>query len=421
VFSDMATEMPTRPVPRLTDEARPAERPAVSVPKRDRPLFIIGTERSGSNLLRLILNSHEAVHVPHPPHVVHYFAPLERYYGDLREKARFERLVADVLRLVRTHIHRWELPITAQELARAARWRDVFGVTAGLYDLALEASGKAFWGCKSTFMIDHVETVLRHYPAARFIHLVRDPRDVAASSKRSVFNPYHPALTARLWCRQQMTGRELHLRVGRDSLLRVRYEELLSAPEETVAQVCAFLGEPFDVKMLRFHETEEARKSASLSRSWRNTARPILSDNAGKWESGLRKHEVLQVERIAGPLMAYYGYQPVYPDAVEEAGAEDPGTAWETRLLEGALRIRGELRSLRQDKNHWRRWRRRAVLTDVALRRRIGAIWDWALEEDQAQCPYSGVQPFSRSPVSAHPERRGAAPESRGPSTPRPR
>ena len=71
------------------------------------PLFIIGTERSGSNLLRVILNSHPNIVIPHPPHIMRYFGPLEARYGDLSRHRNLRRLVDDVLRLVKAHIHPW--------------------------------------------------------------------------------------------------------------------------------------------------------------------------------------------------------------------------------------------------------------------------------------------------------------------------
>jgi len=345
-------------------------------PKRDRPLFIIGTERSGSNLLRLILNSHGAIFVPHPPHVVRYFAPLERYYGDLSRDDRFELLVRDVVRLVRIHIHPWDTPLCEADVIRAARWRSVFGVYAALHDLALAASGKERWGCKSTFMIDHADTVLSHYPRARFLHLVRDPRDVAASSKESVFNPFHPLLTARLWLAQQRTGAALAGRLGSETLLAVRYEDLLESPERTLERICAFLGEPFSPRMLRFFETDEARRSASLSASWRNTATPIIRDNAGRFARSLSEDEIRTVERICGPLMRRYGYAPRLSGAAAEAGELAGEVPLWPRAVDQALRVRAEFRSLRQDAIHFRRWGRGLLLWEIALRRRALSIWD---------------------------------------------
>ena len=75
------------------------------------PIFIIGTERSGSNLLRLILNAHSEIAVPHPPHVMSYFGPLEKYYGDLSRESNFRRLAKDVIVHLRSHIHPWEVEV----------------------------------------------------------------------------------------------------------------------------------------------------------------------------------------------------------------------------------------------------------------------------------------------------------------------
>ena len=85
------------------------------------PLFIIGTERSGSNLLRLILNTHSRIAIPHPPHVVRYFAPLEAAYGDLsRSKEAFTALVDDILAFVRMHIYPWDIPLDRARVLREA-------------------------------------------------------------------------------------------------------------------------------------------------------------------------------------------------------------------------------------------------------------------------------------------------------------
>lgn len=335
----------------------------------ERPFFIIGTERSGSNLLRLILNTHPHLLVPHPPHVLRYFTPLAARYGDLELDRPFEHLVDDVLRLVETHIHKWDtLPDRARVLAEAPS-RTVFGVFAAIYEQAREASGKPRWGCKSTFIIDHVDTVLVHYPRAQFIHLVRDPRDVALSSKSSVFNPYHPLLTAELWRRQQAMGVVLRSRLSEDVMTVVKYEDLVSRPEETVRRTCAFLGAPYDPELLRFFTTPDAQLSASLSASWRNTNKPILRDNVGKYRTGLTPREVRQVEGATEPELGSMGYRRDWPSGTAGGGPARV-SLW---LVELALRVRGELRSLIRDANHWRRWRRSALMAAIGLRRALYA------------------------------------------------
>src|SRR5262249_10977142 len=147
--------------------------------------FIIGTERSGSNLLRLILNQHPSITIPHPPHILKTMMPVERLYGDLRRDANFKKLVDDAVRLVELHFAPWDVPIDLKSVLAEAAGRDVYCVKAAIYNQFRRAMGKPRWGCKSTFVIHYVDRVRRWHPDAQFIHLVRDGRDVAASAKRS--------------------------------------------------------------------------------------------------------------------------------------------------------------------------------------------------------------------------------------------
>jgi Sulfotransferase family len=275
------------------------------------PIFIIGTERSGSNLLRLILNAHSEIAVPHPPHVMSYFGPLEKYYGDLSCESNFRRLIRDVITHLRSHIHPWEVEIDEDTLVRAASPRDLFGIYAALYEQFMKATGKRYWGCKSTFMIHYVKRILASYPEAKLIWLIRDPRDVALSSQVSVFNPYHPYYTARLWAKQQELGLQLEATCRPANLLRVHYEALISNPQETVERICRFIGVPFEQTMLRFFETREARTSASLAQDWRNTAVPILSNNANKFLSRMPAEDIAIIEAVAGETMEKLNYKKV--------------------------------------------------------------------------------------------------------------
>jgi len=333
------------------------------------PVYIVGTERSGSNLLRLVLNAHSRIAVPHPLHLLRFFAPMEAAYGDLSVEANFARLVDDVLWLKRVHIHPWEVPIDRDRLLAEACPRDAMGIKGALYDQVRTAEGKVRWGCKSTFMVHYSERALARDPGARFVLLIRDPRDVAASSRRSVFSTFHPWLTARLWREQQALGLDLADRLGPAAVHVLRYEDLLADPAGRIEALCTFLEEPFEEAMLRFHETEDARTSARLSESWQNTARPVLGQNAGKYRQDLSRDEIALVEAEAGRLMDRLGY----PRDVREADLPSPSALDLLRFRARDLgwRLQVEARSLRRDRNHWRRWARNASMRYLSLRNRI--------------------------------------------------
>jgi len=326
------------------------------------PLYIIGTERSGSNLLRVILGAHPHIDVPHPPHIMRYFSPLAPGYGDLSVAANLRRLAGDVDRLLRIHIYPWDVPIDIDRAATEARPRSLLGLTCAIYEQHREATGKARWGNKSTFMLDHTDAVLERDPGAKLIWLVRDPRDVAVSSRKSVFSPYHPYHTAQLWQRQQARGLALAARLPEQTLHRLRYEDLLADPEGRLREVCDFLDEPFTAELLSFSQTAAAKKGAGLSESWANTGRPLMTGNTGKWRTQLSAEEAAVVETVCAGEMDALGYS-------LEGGARSPGLRDRARYrLQGARWQLGvEWRSLRHDDNHWRRWGRAALMGSLRL------------------------------------------------------
>jgi hypothetical protein len=315
-------------------------------PDGARPVFIIGTERSGSNLLRLILNAHSRITVPHPPHFMRFLAPLAAGYGDLSVERNRRRLVDDALGLLARHIHPWPHPVDRDRVVASAG-PTVFGMVAAIYEQHRAAEGKARWGCKSTFMVDHVDEVLAEFPAARFVWLVRNPQDVASSAKTAVFGHCHPYRMARLWRTQQERAVAAHTRWGPGVVHLLRYEDLVERPEKELRALCAFLGEEFEPAMLAHHTSPAARRTARLSESWRLAGRPISTGRVGAHLTGLSPTERLLVDKVTAPLKKRLGY-PVDERARLGPVPSPPAVALRSALL----RSRVELRSARQDENH---------------------------------------------------------------------
>ena len=335
------------------------------------PIFIIGTERSGTNLLRLMLNSHSAIAVPHPPHIMKLFTPLVPRYGDLGEDGNFRRLIGDVCTVVELHPYPWEVRPDRERVVREARDRSLIAVYFAIYDQYREWSGKRRWCCKSTFMIDHVGEILSHHPAARFIFMVRDGRDVAVSARESIFNHFHVYYSALRWQREQRLGLDWLAKLPREQLFLLRYEELLATPEETVRRLCAFLGEEFEAQMLDYHRSREARKSGSLSISWENTSRPVLQGNREKFRTRLSRDEIFLFEAIALRELEELGYPLTEPKASLEARREEllrPRLSY--RITELLMSLRAEARHLLKDRNSLLRVKKLLFMKYLRIARR---------------------------------------------------
>lgn len=336
------------------------------------PIFIIGTERSGTNLLRLILNTHPDIAVPHPPHIMKLFTPLLHLYGDLTDDRLFKRLIADVCRMVELHTYPWEITPNREQVFLEAAGRELICIYFALYDQYLQQSGKKRWCCKSTFMIDHVADILRFYPEARFIFMVRDGRDVAVSAKSSIFNHYHPFYSAKRWRREQRLGLDWLQTLPREQIILLKYEELTEHPQETVARLCTFLSLPFHTSMLEFHRSHEASKSASLSISWQNTSKPVLSGNRGKFRNQLTGNEILMYEAIACIELEQLGYGLVNQSEQLLHAAKDLARERFTyRVKEWAMKLRTETDHLLKDRNSGARIRKNLFMTYLAVTRKF--------------------------------------------------
>jgi hypothetical protein len=331
------------------------------------PIFIVGTERSGSNLLRLILDSHPSIVIPHPPHVMRYFTPLLPRYGDLGEDRRFEALIRDVHALVVAHIHPWPWVPEVEELRQRATQRSLIAIYRALHDAVRDHVQKARWGCKSTFMVHHLAQIASEWPGARVIWLYRDPRDVAASSRESVFSAFHPYNTAMLWVDQQ--GAALDAEARWPAMIhRLRYESLVAEPEAQIRDLCGFLGEEFHPPMLEWFKGDEARQSASLSESWANTAAPMRKESLQRWSRELSDDDLAAVECVAAPLMEKLGYIPAMPAEMRAPGYASGARRARWWLADRWAWAKVEGRSLRKDKNVRQRWARGALLARIRWR-----------------------------------------------------
>ncbi len=332
------------------------------------PIFIIGTERSGTNLLRLILNSHPNIAIPHPPHIMKNFSRLEPLYSDLSKDANFKRLIQDVATMVQLHPYPWGINIDKDEIFRNAKERSLINVYFAVYDQYLKSTHKQRWGCKSTFMINHVALIRHYYPGAKFIYMVRDGRDVALSAKKTIFNHYCVYFTAGLWAKEQQIGIYWLNKLSKDDIILIKYEDLLSSPQEAISSICSFLNEPYQEEMLTFFNTEEAKKSGNLSAAWKNTSSPIIRDNFGKFKTELRDDEIDLFEAIASQELDFFSYPLTRPFYLSEM-VRARGIRFKMAYIveEVFLMIMVQIKHLFTDKNNFLRFRKFLFLRYIRI------------------------------------------------------
>src|SRR5690606_31634209 len=170
------------------------------------------------------------------------FGPIAATYGDLADIRNRRRLIAAFLR--DAFIEEWRLGVSVADVEARVR-RPVFaGVAEALFEIYAEQHGASRWGDKTPEHIRHLGEIRRDFPGARLIHLVRDGRDVAEAMRRMVFYPVTAYGVSRIWRDEIRHWQAFCATEGDADTLVVRYEDLVTDPQATVASIFRFLGEP---------------------------------------------------------------------------------------------------------------------------------------------------------------------------------
>lgn len=123
-----------------------------------------------------------------------------------------------------------------------------------------------------------------------------------------------------------------------DLLMTVRYEDLLSNPEKTLKQVCAFLELDFESQMLEFYSNDQTISNARRIKDWTNLAKPLLRNNFNKYRKNLLENEIRWVENICRRGMLFFGYQPDFETDFLPDGLENEVRQMESEAIENKHR-----------------------------------------------------------------------------------
>jgi hypothetical protein len=269
---------------------------------------MIGTQRSGSNLLRLMLNQLPEVSAPHPPHILERFIPLLPAYGDLSDKENFSLLVHDVCSLVAYNPVQWKhICLKENEIIQRCKKPSLTELVKTIYELNAENEGAYIWMCKSLGNI-HFTGLLEKEIKPFYIFLYRDGRDVASSFKKAIVGEKHIYHIATQWKYEQDLCLRLYEQPGNKRVIKVCYENLISQPEKELKRVCEFIGAKYNSTCLEYYKSAEAKNTASSGKMWQNVERKIITDNFNRYKKELTADEIMLFEKIAGTTLQALNY-----------------------------------------------------------------------------------------------------------------
>lgn len=290
--------------------------------------FVVGVGRSGTTLLRMMLDSHPEIAVPPETHFVPKFIQASgklRYSPTTLTKA-----------IIHDERRRWnDFGIDESELLEAMQAVNPLNTTdaaRAFYALYASKQGKSRWGDKTPDYVRKMKKIQNTLPEARFIHVIRDGRDAGLSQNARIAkrgkDPIPPKEMARRWRKRIVKSRIDAEEV--EHYLEVRYEDMLTDTEGVLRRICEFIEVDFDPAMLRYHERAEERlqemagalpakkgrpKRAAGERvaAHAMTTKPPDTDRVAVWKRDMTEAENSEFEEAAGYLLDDLGYETATP------------------------------------------------------------------------------------------------------------
>lgn len=307
------------------------------------PVFLLGFQRSGTTLLRLLLDAHSSLAIPFESFVLIDFWRRRSTYGDLCTLEQRARLVEDLIRA--KGISSWNPRVSRIDIDLESCTSYAATIDA-LFTAYARHCGKTRWGDKTPSYTSDFHILNLLFPEARFVHLIRDGRDAALSLVRQPWGPSDFPSALRKWNEVVGWARKMGAMLPSARYLEIRYEDLIADPESVLRSVTSFVGLEYEPQMLQAHaRVHETMPSRSMG-VHRHLAHPVDPQLAEQWRDGLSRSEQALAVKLAGPLLEELGY-PIPAGRTSRLLV----TATEFRLwAESAIRwrIRRRLRSVKR-------------------------------------------------------------------------
>jgi len=260
------------------------------------PIFVIGMNGSGTTLLADCLGQHSGIYsFVHESKVLPYIIDNLHKYGDLSQDAAFSDLWNDLVKIPAVSIQ------LANDLRKPDGWREwprtLAGAIDGLFRYlgSMDGLEKNRWCEKTPMHALHINKLSRVFPRAKFIHLIRDGRDCAASFHRRWRRS--PELTIYQW-RQLIKQAREQSKIAPQNYLEIKFEDFTDKPEEIMKFICGWLLIEYEPALLKVKN--HGNKNFNFLK---------IEKNSRNWSFYFNEAKISLLEQISGASLKENGYE----------------------------------------------------------------------------------------------------------------
>jgi hypothetical protein len=272
----------------------------------DRPIFVVGCPRSGTTMLSLMIHAHPRLAMPPETRFLIKTWRKRANFGDLSTPEQRLKLAKAC---VRTGSKIRDLGLDPDEmLQKILDGPPTIGSAFGIiFREFAQQHGKARWGDKRPAYYQEVDVLLRLFPDAQIVHIVRDGRANVASLKKMPWWPFDSVGSMAAWSMAEYCARRNMRRLPKDVFHLVRYESLVADPKAVLGELCDFLDEEFHEAML---EPSEVRDVVPERKHWHeNLKSSVNTDKVESWRKGLEPWELGLMETVLRRKLERYDYE----------------------------------------------------------------------------------------------------------------
>ena len=278
--------------------------------KNKRPIFIVGCERSGTTMLRLILHSHANIAIPPQTKYLKKIYKRRLFFGNLSKQKNKNRIVKWFFDNHNKKTKIIDLGLNPNDIkSEMIKSGDSLGsILSTIFKLYSKQYNKIRWGDKHPYYIKYLDQLFKLFSDAQVIHIIRDGRDAVASLKSMPWWKNNSIYSMLNWQEAISNGKRAKLKYTSDQFIEIRYEDIIEEPEKNIKILCDFLEEDFSLKMLEFHKIADTAVP-SYKMDWHSdTKQQMNSKKIGRWQKDLESWESNLMHRKMKEELSVHGY-----------------------------------------------------------------------------------------------------------------